>query len=125
MKVTIAKWGNSKAVRLPKALTDAQGLQEGTKLDLIVDKDGFHFRRSAKSSRELLAEMVAEMDRLGPNNRPEVINWGPDVGSEIIDDDYSRGRIPTPVRGPRVGRPDAGARARAGRRQASRGTHRP
>jgi antitoxin MazE len=24
---------------------------------------------------------------------PETVDWGPDVGSEIIDDEYSRGEI--------------------------------
>lgn len=93
MKVTIAKWGNSKAVRLPKALTDAQGFEEGTQLELTVDKDGFRLRRAAKTSKERLAEMLAEMDRLGPENEPPTVDWGPDRGAEIIDDAYSRGEI--------------------------------
>jgi antitoxin MazE len=34
------------------------------------------------------------MRRLGPENEPEMVDWGPDVGAEIIDDDaYSRGEI--------------------------------
>jgi antitoxin MazE len=37
--------------------------------------------------------MLAEMDRLGPENEPETIDWGPDRGSEIIDDAYSSGEI--------------------------------
>ena len=90
MKVTIAKWGNSKAVRLPKALTEAQGFEEGTQLELTVDKDGFHFRRPGKTSRELLSEMVAEAKRLGPQFEPETVNWGRDRGAEIIDDDDGR-----------------------------------
>ena len=40
-----------------------------------------------------LEDLVAEMDRLGPENEPETVDWGPDVGSEIIDDAYSRGEI--------------------------------
>ncbi len=40
-----------------------------------------------------LAELVAEMKRLGPENEPELIDWGPDVGSEIIEDAYSRSEI--------------------------------
>ena len=124
MKVTIARWGNSKAVRLPKALTDAQGFEEGTQLELTVEKDGFRLRRPAKTSKELLAEMVAEMDRLGRQNEPEKIDWGPDVGAEIIDDDYSRGRIAAPGRGSRMGRPGADARTRTRRRPAGDRPHR-
>jgi hypothetical protein len=33
------------------------------------------------------------MKRLGPENAPETVDWGPDRGSEIIDDEYSRGEI--------------------------------
>ncbi len=34
------------------------------------------------------------MKRLGgPDDDPETVDWGPDVGSEIIDDAYSRGEI--------------------------------
>ena len=40
-----------------------------------------------------LEELVAEMKRLGRENQSETIDWGPDVGSEIIDDEYSRGEI--------------------------------
>ena len=28
-----------------------------------------------------------------PEDEPETIDWGPDRGSEIIDDEYSRGEI--------------------------------
>jgi len=40
-----------------------------------------------------LEDLIAEMDRLGPENEPETVDWGPDVGAEIIDDAYSRGEI--------------------------------
>jgi antitoxin MazE len=37
---------------------------------------------------------VAEARRLGPENEPEMVDWGPDRGSEIIEEDeYSRGEI--------------------------------
>jgi hypothetical protein len=44
----------------------------------------------------LLEEMVEEMRRVGPGNEPETVDWGPDRGSEIIDDEYSQGKIPMP-----------------------------
>jgi hypothetical protein len=50
-------------------------------------------QRSAKTSAQLLEEMVAEMACLGPGCEPETVEWGPDRGSEIIDDAYSRGEI--------------------------------
>lgn len=93
MKVTISKWGNSKAVRLPKALTEAPGFEEGAQLELTVEEDGLRLRRPAKTSRDLLVQMVAEAKRLGLENEPAALDWGPDRGSEVIDDAYSRGEI--------------------------------
>ena len=94
MKVTVAKWGNSIAVRLPKDVGDELGLNPGEQLELVVAKGEIRLRKpAATSSARLLAEMLAEAKRLGPESEPETVDWGPDVGSEIIDDAYSRGEI--------------------------------
>jgi antitoxin MazE len=93
MKVQVAKWGNSAAVRLPKAVAQELGLSPGSQLDLVVEGREVRLRPVRKTSRELLQEMIAEMKRLGPENEPEEVDWGPDRGSEIIDDEYSRGEI--------------------------------
>jgi hypothetical protein len=53
-------------------------------------------QRPAKTSAQLLEEMLAEIDRLGPACVPETVEWGPDRGTEIIDDAYSRGEIAIP-----------------------------
>jgi|SRR5215207_4859860 len=70
-----------------------------------------------------LEEIVAEMKRLGLANRPELVDWGPDVGAEIIDDDYSRGLIGPGSGGSGVGGPQADKRPRAVRRPARRRAH--
>jgi antitoxin MazE len=94
MKVKISKWGNSLGLRLPKAVSDELGLNAGRQLDLVVEQDEIRLRKPrAVSSAELLAEMVAEAKRLGPQFEPETVEWGPDVGTEVIDDAYSRGEI--------------------------------
>jgi antitoxin MazE len=94
MKVKISKWGNSLGLRLPKAVSDELGLNAGRQLDLVVEQDEIRLRKPrAVSSAELLAEMVAEAKRLGPRFEPETVEWGPDVGTEVIDDAYSRGEI--------------------------------
>jgi antitoxin MazE len=36
----ISKWGNSLAVRLPKALVDQLGLKEGDQLNVVAARDG-------------------------------------------------------------------------------------
>ena len=125
MKVKLAKWGNSLGVRVPKAAADAAGLKAGTEVDVLVDGRELRIRRSIRLTHYRLEDLIAEMDRLGPENRPELVDWGPDVGAEIIDDDYSRGRIPAPSGGPRVGRSKPDTRARAGRRPTRRRAHEP
>ena len=90
MKVQLAKWGNSTAVRLPKAVARELGLEPGTQLDLVVEGREVRLRPIEKSPWELLQEMIAEAKRLGPENEPESVDWGPDRGSEIIDDDDPR-----------------------------------
>src|SRR4051812_9307080 len=92
MKVKVAKWGNSLGVRLPKAAAEAAGVVAGSDLDLSVEGGEFRLkpRAARKSSRQLLDELL---DQIDPKNVPPMVDWGPDVGSEIIDDDYSRGLI--------------------------------
>jgi antitoxin MazE len=124
MKAKIAKWGNSAAVRLPKAALEATGLQAGAEVDVVVEGRELRLKQVVRTPHYTLEELLAEMDRLGPEQRPEVVDWGPDVGAEIIDDDYSRGLIPAPSGGSRMGRPEAGAGTRAGRRTTRRRTHR-
>lgn len=123
MKVKLARWGNSLGVRLPKAAVDAAGLAAGAEVDVVVEGGDVRLKQPLRIPRYTLAELVAEMDRLGPENRPELVDWGPDVGAEIIDDDYSRGLIPSPSGRSRVGRSKTHPRARAGRRKAGSRSH--
>jgi antitoxin MazE len=90
MKVTVAKWGNSAAVRLPKSVSTELGLAPGVQLDLVVRDGGILLSAPAMSSKQLLAEMLAEARRLGPGFEPETVDWGPDRGSEVIDDNDPR-----------------------------------
>jgi antitoxin MazE len=90
MKVKVAKWGNSLGVRLPKSAVDVVGVRAGTELELTVEGRDFRLRSMVKTSAQLLEELL---DQIDPNNVPPMVDWGPDVGSEIIDDDYSRGLI--------------------------------
>ena len=94
MKVKVAKWGNSLGVRLPKAAADSIGVTAGSELDLTVELGGFRLRGMPKTAAQRLQELL---DQIDPNNIPETIEWGPDRGSEIIDDDYSSGLL---VEGP-------------------------
>ena len=91
-QVQISKWGNSSAIRLPKAVLDELGLKPGQTVELTV-QDGKGIIEPARPKKFSLEWIISEMDRLGPENEPELVEWGPDRGSEIIDDEFSRGEI--------------------------------
>ena len=103
MKVQVAKWGNSTAVRLPKSLVDRMGWTPGMTVDVSVDDGQIGLVRvSADAVAEpaggrpepfpvTLEWMIEEAKRLGGiENAPrDDVDWGPDVGSEVIYDDYN------------------------------------
>jgi len=93
MKTKVARWGNSLGLRLPKAAVDATGLKAGDEVDVSIDHGDLRVKRSHPIPYYRLEDLLAEMDRLGPGSEPETLDWGPDRGSEIIDDAYSRGEI--------------------------------
>ena len=90
MQVRIAKWGNSLAVRLPKAIAEDLGLTEGQPVDVAIDKGAVSLKPS--SLRVRLSDLIAEATRLGPSAHPEIVRWGEDVGAEVIKDAYSKPR---------------------------------
>jgi antitoxin MazE len=95
MKVKVAKWGNSLGVRLPKAAAEAAGLKAGSELEVTVEGSDLRLKKKPlRIPHYRLKDMVAEMKRLGGRDaEPETVEWGPDRGEEIIDDEYSRGEI--------------------------------
>jgi antitoxin MazE len=88
VRVQIAKWGNSAAVRLPKAVLEQVGLSEGSEVEMVVE-NGALVITAANSDEPTLAELIRSMDEAGREAQAESVDWGPDRGSEIIDDDYS------------------------------------
>ena len=90
MRVKLARWGNSLAVRIPKDLAETAGFVEGQELEAEASARGVALQRPLPKYR--LEDMIEEMRRLGPDMEPgEVVDWGPDRGSEILpEDDYTR-----------------------------------
>ncbi|KQP29015.1 hypothetical protein [Methylobacterium sp. Leaf100] len=79
MKAKLNRTGDEFVIRIPAKVGRENGLSDGQIVEI-----------SPRGRVPTLDEMLAEMDRLGPNNRPELVDWGPDVGTEIIHDDWSR-----------------------------------
>ena len=85
-QVKVSKWGNSIAIRFPRNIAEAMHLSDGDMLDINVEEGNATLKKPARKLAPTLLEMVAEMDRLGWENEPETVDWGPDVGSERFYD---------------------------------------
>ncbi len=56
----VSKWGNSLAVRLPKALVDELGLKEGDELNVVAASDGtLHVETKEERRQRALENMRA------------------------------------------------------------------
>ena len=83
MKVAFQKWGNSLALRVPKAFADEIGASDGKTAEMTVSngKLVIEIARSRRRKRRYaLDELVAGIT---PANRHEEISWGPPVGNEV------------------------------------------
>ncbi len=77
MTTQVARWGNSLGLRLPKAVTQEAGIQDGDAVDVSV-QDGAIVIRPAKP-RYALDDLVS---RITPRNRHGETDWGPRTGRE-------------------------------------------
>ena len=84
-KVVISKWGISSAIRLPKAMMEDLGLKNGSVVRL-EKRDGAISVVPETRRIPTIREMVEEMERLGFENEPDTVDWGPDVGTERFYD---------------------------------------
>jgi antitoxin MazE len=56
----VSKWGNSLAVRLPKALVDQLGLKEGDELSVVAARQGTIEVETREDQRRRALERMAE-----------------------------------------------------------------
>lgn len=76
----VVKWGNSLAVRIPKAVADRARMKEGDAVVLKAAKGRIEVRSAERTPT--LDELVAQIT---PENRYPETDWGPDVGREKIE----------------------------------------
>jgi antitoxin MazE len=74
----VAKWGNSLAVRLPRAIAQEAGLAEGDQVSLDVGAGRSIVLRSARR-KYTLRELVSQIT---PANRCGETSWGAPKGRE-------------------------------------------
>ncbi|MBD2465014.1 AbrB/MazE/SpoVT family DNA-binding domain-containing protein [Oscillatoria sp. FACHB-1407] len=79
MAATIAKWGNSLAIRIPQALAKEIQLAEGVEVDLVV-VDGNLLVKPKSHKRYSLDELV---QGITPDNCHAEIDSSTAVGNEV------------------------------------------
>jgi antitoxin MazE len=62
MAMQVSKWGNSLAVRLPKALVDELGLKEGDELAVVAAKNGTLEVETKENQRKAALERLAALN---------------------------------------------------------------
>jgi len=80
MNTKVHKIGNSLSIYIPKRIADKAGLVRGT--PVLVRSVGRKILVEPESHRETLQDLLKG---LNTKNRQPLVNFGPDVGAEIID----------------------------------------
>ena len=78
MKTTVTKWGNSLAIRIPKAYADQIGVGVDSSVELNLDKNQIVMRKP--KPKYDLNELV---DQISDANRHKEVDFGPSHGKEI------------------------------------------
>jgi antitoxin MazE len=79
MRARVQNWGNSLALKIPKAIALDAALEKNGEVDLSVGKGRLVVGRAAAPTCTL-AKMLADVR---PSNLHAETDWGPPVGKEI------------------------------------------
>jgi antitoxin MazE len=78
IRAQLVKWGNSKAVRIPKIVLEQAGLREGDELEIHVEEGCITIE--PLHPKLTLESLVAGIT---PENRYQETDWGKAVGKEV------------------------------------------
>lgn len=79
MQTQVKKWGNSLALRIPKALADRLAIKTDTEVELLIEDDQLIIK-PVREPEILLADLLAEIT---PENLHDELDTGTAVGSEV------------------------------------------
>jgi len=77
----IQKWGNSQAVRLPKAILELADMRDNDSVDISAEKDTITIKRESKRVHKTLAERIADFNE---DYSAEEWKTGKAVGKEVM-----------------------------------------
>ncbi|HMD18614.1 MAG TPA: AbrB/MazE/SpoVT family DNA-binding domain-containing protein [Terriglobales bacterium] len=78
IKVQLVKWGNSQAVRIPKAILEQCKLREGEEIEIHV-QNGYIWLEPLRHQPTL--ETLVK--KITPQNRHGEQDWGKPLGNEV------------------------------------------
>src|ERR1700694_1274314 len=78
----VFKAGNSLAIRIPSAVVKKLDFEEGSELEMAVDRGGLWIRRS----RPRRPNLRALLDKITPENVHGVVSTGRAIGREVLED---------------------------------------
>jgi antitoxin MazE len=79
MQTTIQQWGNSLALRIPKAFAQQTKVKKGSRVNLTLE-NGRVIMKPIRRRSYTLEELVS---KITPQNRHPETDWGPPQGKEI------------------------------------------
>jgi antitoxin MazE len=88
MKVQVAQWGNSIAVRLPKSIAEDLRVLPGSEVEMWMEGGDLRVRSVPPVTSHRLEDLLAQITA---DNVPEMEEWPP-AGAEIIKDAYSKSK---------------------------------
>jgi antitoxin MazE len=77
-RARVVRWGNSQAVRIPRAILDQVRVRQGEELEIVVENG--RIALVPTNPKLTLESLVAAIT---PENRHDKTGWGPPVGNEI------------------------------------------
>ncbi len=80
METKIQKWGNSLAVRLPKAFAEQTGIENGSNVRISI-QDGYIILVPIKDHETLLNDLL---EQINSSNIHSEIDFGMPVGKELL-----------------------------------------
>jgi antitoxin MazE len=83
VRVTVGRWGNNLAVRLPGEIADAIRLRDGDRVDIEARDRDLVIRRAERrcSLADLFRDKTPEAWRA---EYAGAYDWGPDIGREAV-----------------------------------------
>ena len=80
MFTKIQKWGNSGALRIPKAILETASIKENDKVEILADENGITIRKASRKFKNL-DELFADYKGTYPC---EDIDTGAPVGKAVL-----------------------------------------